>query len=260
MLAASMWLREIPRVVQSEVSQRLRASQRSHLEADEAWRQLSQLAFDHGFTHWSYVAAPTCAPGPRLGEALRVSAYPRGHVETCERYELFSAVPSLAYAFRNSRATYYSVVRDAGPESRKLAAFRELNRQHGVSRGILIPLTDFVGMRAALGLAFDGSDRELEAFWHDRRDAIINRARVVHRSLQSRQLPSFASGMIPSLSQRKREVLHALANGCTTAGAAEVLGVAVFTVNKHIAELKRILGANTTAQLTALAIQYDLLD
>lgn len=196
----------------------------------------------------------------KLGAALRVTTYPRPHVEACERHGLFAAVPSLDHAARSAEATYFRVVRDSAPKSRGLATFSELNRQYGTSRGILIPLTDVVGIRAALGLAFAGDDRELEAFWHGHRDAIVRASQVVHRSLQSRQLRAFMPGMLPDLTPRKREVLRALAHGCSTAEAADQLGIAVFTVDKHIADLKRLLRAGTTAHLTALAVQYGLLD
>lgn len=255
-----MALPDAPHVVQSAVSRRLSGTRRAELAADGVWDGFAQLAFDYGCAHWSYVAAPTCASDRILGEALRVTAYPRAHVEACERQGLFRAVPSLSYAFRRSAATTYRVVRDSAPRSPALAAFSRLNRQHGVSRGILIPLTDVVGVRAALGLAFAGSDRELETFWDDHSQGILDRGRALHGSVQGRHLASFATGLLPALSPRKRSVLRVLAHGCTTTEAADALHIGVSTIDKHIADLKRLLRAGTTAHLTALAVQYGLLE
>ena len=255
-----MTLRDAPQIARSEVSDQISSGQRVALKDDPGFGALDQLVLDYGFTHWSYVAAPTCAPDRRLGEALRVTTYPREHVQSCERHGLYRSVPSLDHAFRSSQPTHYGVVRDSAPKSKGLEAFSALNQRFGLTRGMLVPLTHVVGVRAALGLAFDGSDRELEAFWHDRREPILAEADRIHRAIQSRHLRTFSSALIPDLSTRKRDVLRALAGGCTTTEVADSLGIAVFTVDKHIADLKRILRARTTPQLTALAIQHGLLE
>jgi DNA-binding CsgD family transcriptional regulator len=55
------------------------------------------------------------------------------------------------------------------------------------------------------------------------------------------------------LTRRQREVLHALADGATTRQMALRLHLSPRTVLYHVAELKRIFGAQTRAELIALS-------
>jgi DNA-binding CsgD family transcriptional regulator len=120
-----------------------------------------------------------------------------------------------------------------------------------------VPLHDVLGVHGSLALAIHGSDRDVQELAATLEATEI---RALHARLQSRHGAAFARGMLPALTSRKRQILRALAAGQTTTEMADSLGISVFTVDKHMADLKHQLRARTAAQLAALAVQYALLD
>ena len=67
---------------------------------------------------------------------------------------------------------------------------------------------------------------------------------------------------VPSrpLTTREREVLGMLANGFTGEQIAELLFLSPETVQKHVHNAKRKLGAATRAHMIALAIKHGVID
>jgi DNA-binding CsgD family transcriptional regulator len=229
------------------------------LSADSLWSEVARSADRLGCSHWNYTAAPTCYADGTLGRALRVTTYPERHVERCFERDLFAASPAIGYAVRTRAPARFAAVTAATPPSRQLSAFCALAREHGVSRGIVIPLDNVLGVRGSLSLVIDGSDRELTDLCAVL-EPIEAESRRLHGLLQARHAAAFARGMLPRLTPRKRELLRGLVEGHSTAELADDLGVSVSTIDKHVAELKRVLRARTTPQMAALAVQYQLLD
>ncbi|MFJ3984377.1 LuxR C-terminal-related transcriptional regulator [Streptomyces fungicidicus] len=58
------------------------------------------------------------------------------------------------------------------------------------------------------------------------------------------------------LTRRQREVLRMVASGYTSAQAGNRLGVARATIDRHLADVYRQLGANDRSHAVALAIYY----
>lgn len=205
------------------------------------------------------MATPTCYAEGRLERALRVTTYPDRHVARCLERDLFAASPAIGYAVRARVPARFAAVTNATPRSRPLAAFCELALEHGVSRGIVIPLAGVLGVQGSLSLAIDGSDRELTELCA-KLEPLAAESRRLHALVQARHAAAFTRGMLPQLTPRKRQMLRGLAGGGTTAELADDLGVSVSTIDKHVADLKRLLRARTTPQLAALAVQYQLLE
>jgi DNA-binding CsgD family transcriptional regulator len=59
------------------------------------------------------------------------------------------------------------------------------------------------------------------------------------------------SDTIKRLSKREREVVRAVARGCTNKQIAELLGISAFTVRNHLTGAMRKTGARNRAQLAA---------
>ncbi len=60
----------------------------------------------------------------------------------------------------------------------------------------------------------------------------------------------------PYLTPRQREVVRLISLGCTTEEAADVLGLAISTVDNHKSRAMAILGTDKAALLTRLAIKH----
>lgn len=110
-----------------------------------------------------------------------------------------------------------------------------------------------------LATVFDGSERKWEAFWRERSDGLAKLARAFNRTIHERHGRSFNRGLIPSLTERQRELLNLVVRGHGVEESAARLGVSVHPVNKQIAEIKRRLRAKSSAHMTALAMQWQLL-
>ena len=59
-----------------------------------------------------------------------------------------------------------------------------------------------------------------------------------------------------ALTARQRQVLLLAANGNTNAAIGQALGVSSMTVNRHLADIYRALGARDRANAVALALRY----
>lgn len=223
------------------------------------WIELTGRAGGLGFDHWTYTAVPTCAGARPLGPT-RVTTYPRAYVTECAARSLYDANPGFAYAMSNTAPIYYGKVRTYIPHSAPVLSYLDLNRRFDVTRGILVPIGNVFGMRAVLGLAFAGTEFELETLWHDARGPVLELASGLNRRLLEDQPLTFAAGLLPRLTRRQKELLCWLAEGESVGSAADRLHISIYTADKHVAAAKRALEAQTTAQAVALAIRFQLLE
>ncbi|PWJ20296.1 response regulator [Jannaschia seohaensis] len=65
---------------------------------------------------------------------------------------------------------------------------------------------------------------------------------------------------VAELSQRERQVLHLIAEGCSNAAIAERLSISAKTVDNHRTRLMAKLGVHSVGQLLAYALKEGLLD
>jgi DNA-binding CsgD family transcriptional regulator len=227
------------------------------LRSDAVWCGMDELFSEAGFRYWSYAAAPVL-PSP-VAHALRVTTYPREHVKQCIEHDLLSSCPGLSFAFRHTRPALFKTVRANTPTSRKFRAMLELNREHGVTRGIVIPLRDVFGMTGMIALEFEGTDEALLELWRGKREFLLTEITQRNEDILARHGRCFTRGALPDLPQRRRDVIKLLAQGLTTRDVADTLHISIDTINKHTAAIKHQLGTRTTAQTTALAARWGLI-
>jgi len=227
------------------------------LAADPAWRRLDDFAARLGFRCWTYSAAPT-HPLPSR-ESLRVTTYPRGHVDMGVKSRLYQHCPALSFAFHATQPTPFRVVRQCTPMTSRFRSLLQLNRQHNVTCGMVIPVADYFGTFAMFALVFDGSDQKLLDVWHWKHEDIVSQLRQINSELLGRHARTFTQGFVPELTRRQQDVVRLLARGLSTAGIADELHITVDTVNKHVAAVRCRLGSKTTAQATALAAQWEMI-
>jgi DNA-binding NarL/FixJ family response regulator len=70
--------------------------------------------------------------------------------------------------------------------------------------------------------------------------------------------PIVVKGSPCLLTDRQREVLRLLVEGCSAKQIADRLGISKRTVEFHKAEMREALSVNTTAELIVLAVQHGL--
>jgi DNA-binding CsgD family transcriptional regulator len=227
------------------------------LRADAVWRGMDESISEAGFRCWSYTAAP--ALRSPVADALRITTYPRGHVKQCIDHNLLSPCPGLSFAFRHMRPALFKTVRANTPMSRKLRAMLKLNREFGVTRGIVIPLRDVFGMTGMMALEFEGTDQALLELWGEKRESLLTAITKYNESILARHGRCFTRNALPDLTSRQREIIKLLAQGLTTGDMADSLHISIDTTNKHIAAIKHLLGTRTTAQTTALAARWGLI-
>jgi DNA-binding CsgD family transcriptional regulator len=229
------------------------------IRANEHWSMLDDRARTLGFSHWSFTSVPVCA-GPQPLGPTRVTTYPEAYVEECAGRCLYDANPGFAYAMKHADPAYYGTVRTYIPHTARVRSYLDLNQRFGVTRGVLLPLRDVLGTRSLVGLAFSGSERELEELWHDARDAVLGVAAGLNRAILREHLLEFAAGLLPTLTRRQRDVLRELAEGRSVGEAAERMRVSIHTADKHVAAARRVLHSATTAQAIAAAVRFRMLE
>ncbi len=141
------------------------------------------------------------------------------------------------------------------------SAIARLFRDHGVHAAILIPC--YGGVRPG-GLVLYA--RSAEASAHLAGPPGLQDARLVAAITAAHYRPDQDFSQSPQiysfrnpLSAREREVLLLLSTGLQTSRIAERMGIASITVNKHLATLRRKLGARTREQALAIAIRDRLI-
>ena len=235
-------------------------SQAAVLRADPAWSRLESFARSRGFWHWTYSADAVCAPVGSPSPSVTVTTYPEGHTREFFARRLDRTNPARPFVRAHREPSTYAAVRESAlPPSRAVAVQLALNRHYDVTRGVIVPLHDVLGTWAVLGLAYRGSEADLDQAFASLAPEIERFARDLHRAVQRRHAPTFIGRSLPRLSPRQGEVLRLFAEGLGNAEVADCLSLSVHTVDKHVARIKAAFGARTLAQATALALQWKLL-
>jgi DNA-binding CsgD family transcriptional regulator len=132
---------------------------------------------------------------------------------------------------------------------------------HGVRHAVLVP--SYGGRRTGGIVLYDcnaASDRwETDPLGLDRARLIVALFSAVYRPEADVSAGSGLYRFAPALTPREREVLLWLWSGHQTARIAERMGVQPVTVTKHLASVRRKLGARTREQALAIAMLEGLI-
>ena len=86
------------------------------------------------------------------------------------------------------------------------------------------------------------------------------RVQVVERELRELPPPQMArSASASQITERERQILSWLREGCSNPQIGETLGISALTVKNHVQKILRKLGAANRAQAVAIAISLNLL-
>jgi DNA-binding CsgD family transcriptional regulator len=132
---------------------------------------------------------------------------------------------------------------------------------HGVRRAVLVPC--YGGQRTG-GIVLYNRNAPKEGWEADPMG--LQRARLVIAIFSACYRPEADRSQSPGLYRigavltgREREVLCWLGSGLQTARIAERMGIEAVTVSKHLAAVRRKLGARTREQALAIAVKEELI-
>ncbi|MEM9692857.1 MAG: autoinducer binding domain-containing protein [Myxococcota bacterium] len=164
--------------------------------------------------------------------------------------------PFLHVACRSYHPTYAGVAfSDQLDLNERQLDFVHGGAKAGLSAGITIPVVpgSFADERPFGGWVLGSavSPDEVRARWRDQGGAIHLATTLAHHRIVSAAPTSHPN----PLSERERECLRGLAEGLQQKEIAHRLGVVGATVEFHLRNARRKLGASTAAQALAIAIQ-----
>jgi DNA-binding CsgD family transcriptional regulator len=196
------------------------------------------------------------APLARLGDISVRSTTPLALMQDYLGERMYQADPWMQLCARGPELDRIETGRARAGLSGSRARLAGLFADHGVRRAVLVPC--YGGRRTGGIVLYDcsaASDR-----W-ETDPAGLDHARLIVALFSSvyapeadhspdRELYRFG----PALTLREREVLLWLWSGHQTARIAERMGIEPVTVSKHVASIRRKLGAKTREQALAIAI------
>ena len=211
-------------------------------------------------------------------------AYSRSRHEL--QFEAFNAVPvdaALLTSFADSRSALlgqlqemwlrarckpitlnltHAQLPDTHAEQRQLlkaAGFHELVA-HGVSRPQRPNEIESFFVLASQGEPYSARHRFCLELLMPHMHSTWQRVQVIERELRELPPPTLATSRSGShVTEREREILRWLREGCSNAQIGETLGISALTVKNHVQKILRKLGAANRAQAVAIAISLNLL-
>lgn len=211
-----------------------------------------------GFGHWIYSAVDNQHETTSTN-VKRISSYPKGFIDDYNSYNFHQVDPSTPYWLSNNKPASYRKVRRSVKLSARQSQLMDLNREYKVNKGILIPLNNFLGFKAVMALSFDGSIEDLNTYIVDVESELFSMSSAFNRNILSRQKSDFLNHSNSILTRQQYRVIKLLAQGLLTKQIADYLDISANGVDKHIANIKRVLSAKTTAEAVVLAVQWELI-
>ena len=210
--------------------------------------QMANCGFDrliYGFTRFSATQNLTS-----LEDMLILSNHHPDYLQSFLAVGTFSEAPMVKWAVGSVGACSWRVVAEraaAGLLTDAEKKVLELNRRFNVQAGYSIGFADTSARaKGAIGLcAKPGLDQAaVDEIWarHGRDLRVLNT--VMHMKMSA--LP-FSTTRRP-LTARQREVLEWVGDGKTSADIAQILGLNIATVEKHLRLAREALEVETTAQ------------
>lgn len=218
-------------------------------EVESAWKlhcaRMDHYGFDrllYAFTRFHRLAA-----FGHLDDMLILSNHDPDYLEHYISDGIFEDAPMVKWAAAHEGACSWSWVeerRQSGLLTPREVESIRFNLDHDVRAGYSIAFPDTTTRKGGIGLcARKGiSQREVEKIWAEYGREIILQNTVFH--LQVSSMPHVKN----TLSARQREALEGVANGKTLVEIAELMGLSVPTVEKHLRRAREVLDVETTAQ------------
>lgn len=186
----------------------------------------------------------------RVDDMLLLSNLPKEYLDAYFYSGLCLHAPMLKWAANYDGAQSWRLIAeratapDLTPVERQIMA---LNAQWGVTAGYSIGFRDIsVRAKGGIGLSVtEGQTQdEVDAIWDEFGAEILTINNVTH--LRITVMP-FASSRRP-LTPRQREALEWVGEGKTTQDIADIMGLTLATVEKHLRLARESLDVDTTAQ------------
>lgn len=229
----------------------------------EAWRAFADACVGYGFDQLLYGMAHVTA-GRILqdpDELLILHEGPQSYLDVYVGEELYKVSPSYVWASEHSGAASWpeaaiAMAAHFSPEHLKIL---ELNRSHGVNGGYVVSLRGIVpGTFGVIGLSSTkaADQSEIDVMWAEHGEDIETLCRLMHVRISS--LPR--ASLRRPLTSRQREVLAWAARGKTTQDIAQIMGLSMPTVEKHLKAARDALEAQTTTHAVKKATELYLLE
>ncbi|WP_417248793.1 autoinducer binding domain-containing protein [Celeribacter sp.] len=223
------------------------------------WRALHQAIEAAGFGQALY-ALTRFRTDKSMGESmghLILSSYPAEYMHAFigprERYRI---APMAQWALDNVGTQswdYVETIRNS--LSSEQLELIEFNAKYGLNAGITIGFpSSRRHEKGGIGLALaphSGTQADANALWAKYGEVLETICHVAHLKFQTLPMP------VRVLSPRQREVLEWVGEGKSTADVAEILGVTIATVDKHLRNAREALNVETTAQAVLRASVYN---
>lgn len=222
-------------------------------DSDAFERVASRVAHGLGFRWFAYLRIGD-------GQPTLVSSYPKSWTSRYFRRN-YQCLDPVVQRARAERGVFSWGAQAAMPRTNKAQLkFFEEATTFGIKSGITVPIRSGFGQMAAFTLATDDPlmrpDRVLEGTG----DIVQLVGIYFHAHLSERTVASqIAAGDAAALSQRERQCLAWAARGKTLAEAAVLMSITPRTVEFHLENARRKLGAVTIAHAVAQAVRRGLL-
>jgi len=211
-----------------------------------------------GFGHWIYSAVDN-QHNTTATNVKRISSYPKRFISDYNDGNFFQVDPSTPYWLSNNNPASYRKVRCSVKLSAKQYQLMDLNKEHKVNKGILIPMSNVLGFKSVMALSFDGSIEDLNTYIVDVENELFLSSLLFNRKLLSCNKSMFLNKSKPLLTRQQLRVTSLLAQGLLTKQIADQLNISANGIDKHVANIKRALSAKTTAQAVVRAVQWELI-
>lgn len=239
-------------------------SELSHA-VEHAGRDASREGLAHALTRVAQAAGCTLFIAGRVPRTpdgfetlILATNYPEDWLERYARHRLHLIDPTVrclsacVLPFRWSEALR---MQGSEPARRRAEAMMMDAARHGLADGWTFPIGSRSGLLGAAALggpgSYDWSDGDVALVW----GAVST---LVARVLGAERLPRVPNE-VPTVPRREREVLMLLSEGLTSRAIADRLDIAVNTVDWHIVQLTRRMGARNRQHLLVLAMRAGLI-
>lgn len=210
--------------------------------------RMARYGFDrliYGFTRFH-----TAQGFGNLDDMLILSNHDPAYLSAFLAPALFAEAPMVKWAAGSVGASSWRIVAEraaAGQLTDGERRVMELNQRFRVCAGYSIGFLDMSSRaKGAIGLcARPGLDQDaVDAIWAEHGSELWVLNSVLHLKIST--LP-FSTARRP-LTRRQREVLEWVGDGKTTADIAQIMGLTMATVEKHLRLAREALEVDTTAQ------------
>jgi DNA-binding CsgD family transcriptional regulator len=190
-------------------------------------------------------------------EKVSWQAFPSGYFETYVSEKWHRIDPIFAFALRAARPFRW---KDAAPGlrlGRRQLEFLKDARRMGVRSGLIVPFDGPGGRREIVGFG-ERKSRRADPARLPVLQAFCTQTWCRHAELTGRYHAD--AGSEHDLSGRELEILRWIKHGKSNAETSEIIGVTVKTVEFHLGNILRKLGAGNRTAAVVIAIRNKLLE